>query len=232
MENLTVEKTILRLRRSGMKLSHLLVPIVLLSAITSASLGSETIALFLTGKDQGDIRGDSTQTSLGREYSIECIAFTDMYYAEPDPKNGITGTVRDHFPISVLKRLDRATPKLYRAWRNHEPLEAEFRFFRPNPIGDGTTEQFYTIRLHNAYIAGLRQEVPNCLDPATGTYPPVERISFTYVAIQLVWTPTGDTMDDEWTTNVTKVPLSDLNFDGIVNMKDFVILTDDWMTQY
>lgn len=200
--------------------------------LTSVSFSAETVHLFLTGRDQGPIPGDSTQTSLGRENSIECVEYTHMLYAEPDPRNGITGTVQNHYPVTIIKRLDRATPRLFEAWRRHEQLTAEFRFFRPNPAGDGTTELFYTVVLRGAYVAGIRQEIPNCMDPASSNYPPVERISFTYSVIESVWQPTGDTVEAEWTHNLTKIPLSDVNFDGIVNMADFVILAGDWMTQY
>ena len=199
---------------------------------SSVLFGAQTVHLYLNGVDQGWIQGDSIMTSMGRENSIECLAYSHMLYGEPDPKSGITGTVRDHFPVTILKRLDKSTPRLFQAWRNHERVDAEFRFFRPNPTGDGTTEYFYRVTLSHAYIAGIRQEVPNTLDPQTNSYPPVERISFTYGEIEETWISTDYTTGDEWHTNVTKVPLSDVNFDGIVNMRDFVILADDWMTQY
>jgi type VI secretion system secreted protein Hcp len=197
-----------------------------------ASFAAETVHLYLTGAVQGPILGESTQESLGRKDSIEAVAYTHMLIGEPDPESGITGTVRDHFPVTILKRLDRATVRLFKAWRTHERLEAVFKFFRPNPSGDGTTEQFYTVILHDAYISGIRQEVINSMDPAASAYPPIERISFTYNEIEEIWTGDGYTYGDRWHTNTTKIPLSDVNFDGIVNMNDFVILADDWLTQY
>ncbi len=203
-----------------------------MAVLTSLSFGAETVHLFLSGSIQGVIQGDSTQTSLGRENSIECAGYTHMVMGEPDPRNGITGEVRDHFPLTILKRLDKATPRLFRAWQDRERLQAEFWFFRPNPSGDGTTQQFYKVILHNAYISGIRREVPNTFDPQTSTLPPVERISFTYEAIEEIWMPTGVAAGDEWHANTTKIPLSDVNFDGIVNMNDFVILADEWMMQY
>lgn len=209
---------------------YLIPAFVMVSA--SLSFSAETVHLYLRGDHQGPILGDSTITSLGRADSIECVEYTHMLFAEPDPKSGITGTVQNHFPLAITKRLDRATPGLFEAWRNHEQLEAEFRFFRPDPSGTGETQLFYKVFLRNAYVAGIRQEVPNCMDPVNSSYPPVERVSFTYSAIEIVWMPTDDAVGDEWSANVTKVPFSDVNFDGIVNMKDFVILADDWLTQY
>jgi len=206
--------------------------IVFCFVFTAVSFSAETVHLTLIGQDQGWIQGDSTLISLGRENTIEASAYTHMLVGEPDPRNGITGEVRDHFPVSILKKFDRSTPRLFRAWCNHERLQATFKFYRPDPSGDGTTQHFYTVVLNNAYISGIRKEVPNTIDAQTSNYPPVERISFTYGDIQEIWVPDGFAYGDEWHANTTKIPLSDVNFDGIVNMKDFAILADDWMTQY
>ena len=210
----------------------LLLSLVVCCWLVPMSLGAETVHLFLVGRDQGWIRGDSTQVSLGREDSIEALAYTHMVVAEPDPRSGMAGTVRDHFPVTILKRIDKSSPRLFRAWQRHEPCTATFKFFRPNPTGDGTTQQFYTVELRGVYISGIRQEVPNTMDPATANYPPVERVSFTYADITETWTNDGFEAGDEWHANTTRVPFGDVNFDGIVNMNDFVILADDWMTQY
>lgn len=203
-----------------------------LSVLAGLSFGAETVHLTLNGQSQGWIQGEPVQTSLGRANTIACAAYSHMVMGEPDPRNGITSEVRNHFPLTILKILDKATPRLFKAWQTHERLQAEFRFYRPNPSGDGTTQQFFTVILHNAYIAGIRREVPNTLDAQTSNLPPVERISFTYEGIEEIWVPTGVAAGDDWHTNTTKIPLSDVNFDGIVNMNDFVILADDWMTQY
>ena len=60
----------------------------------------------------------------------------------------------------------------------------------------------------------------------------VERISFTNTEIEEVWEDGGFSVGDEWHADTSKIPLSDVNFDGIVNMNDFAILADEWMTQY
>jgi len=216
-----------------MKKGNLIAVTVLCCCLVSMSFGAETVHLTLIGEYEQWIRGDSMQTSLGREGTIEVLAYTHMLAAEPDPRNGITGGVQNHFPVTILKRLDRSTPLLFQAWQTHEACTATFRFFRPNPTGDGTTQQFYTVVLRGAYIAGIRQEVPSTIDPATAQYPPVERVSFTYSEITEIWADGGIEYGAEWRHNTAaKIPLSDVNFDGIVNMKDFVILADDWMTQY
>ena len=215
-----------------MKTKALLLSIALCCCIVPASFAAETVHLTLVGKSQGWIKGESTQESLGRKDTIECVAYTQMVVMEPDAKTGAAGEVRDHFPITILKRLDKSSPLLYRAWRTGEPCTATFRFFRPNPMGDGTTQQFYTVVLRGARISGLRREVLNAMDPATSYYPLVERVSFTYGDYYEVFTDGGIEDGDIWHANTSKLPMSDLNFDGIVNLNDFVIMADEWMTQY
>ena len=121
------------------KSRNLCLVMILVVVFGTVSFGAETVHLFLTGKSQGWIKGESTQTSLGRENSIEALAYTQMVVGAPDLKTGITGEVRNHFPLTILKRLDKSTTKLFLAWRNHEPLTSVFNFFRPNQSGDGTT---------------------------------------------------------------------------------------------
>jgi type VI secretion system secreted protein Hcp len=163
-----------------MKTRVLLWSIVVCCCVVPALFAAETVHLKLEGKAQNWIKGESTQESLGRKDTIECVAYTQMVVMEPDAKTGAAGEVRDHFPITILKRLDKSSPQLYRAWRTGEPCTATFRFYRPNPTGDGTTQQFYTVVLRGARISGLRREVPNTVEPATSNFPPVERVSFTY----------------------------------------------------
>jgi type VI secretion system secreted protein Hcp len=217
-----------------MKAKALLLSIALCCCVVPVSFAAETVHLTLVGKNLGWIKGESAQESLGRKDTIECVAYTQMVVMEPDAKTGAAGEVRDHFPVTILKRIDKSSPALYRAWRTGEPCTATFRFFRPNPMGDGTTEQYYTVILKGARISALRREVPNTMEPAMAYFPPVERISFTYGEYYEVYTSVlGAGEDgDVWHANTSKLPMSDLNFDGIVNLKDFAILADEWMTQY
>jgi type VI secretion system secreted protein Hcp len=193
---------------------------------------AETVSLYLVGKSQGWIRGESTQVSMNRENMIEALAYTQMVVMEPDTRTGAAGEVRDHFPITILKKIDKSSPLLYRAWRTGELCTATFRFFRPNPTGDGTTQQYYTVVLRGARISGLRRELLNTIEPATSTAPVVERVSFTYGDYREIFEDGGIEDGDVWHANTSKLPMSDVNFDGIVNLKDFAILADEWMTQY
>ncbi len=203
--------------------------LLLLSVIcglASIALSAEKVHLTVIGEDQGWIKGDSSVITLGREDTIEAVSYTHMLYSEPDSE-GIAGKVRNHFPVSILKLLDKSTPRLFLAWRNNESLDITIRFYRPSPAG--ATVHFYTVILTDAYISGIRQEVRNSL---IQDYPPLERISFTYKFLELIWEDGGIQYGDEWHANTSRIPFSDVNFDGIVNMADYAILADDWLTQY
>ncbi len=105
---------------------------------------AETVHLFLKGNGF-DIQGESTQTSIGRENSIECLSFKSSVLTVREKGTAIATGRRQHEPIVIHKRIDKSSPLLIKALCDNQVIEAEFKFYRPNPTGDGTTEQFYTM---------------------------------------------------------------------------------------
>jgi hypothetical protein len=92
---------------------------------------------------------------------------------------------------------------------------------------------FYSVTLNGARLVGIRQEVPNTLDPALSVLPVMERVSFNYNEIIVSYAGTGAyEYGTEWRCLASKVPFSDLNFDGVVNMLDFAIIADEWLMLY
>jgi type VI protein secretion system component Hcp len=126
--------------------------------------------------------------------------------------------------------LDIPLPGLMRAWIDREPLSIVFRLWRPTTIG--SEEQYYTITLEGALISGIHQETMNVLNPDLTRYPTMERVSFTYEKITESWNPLSDAVSDTWTAQCNRTGvISDLNFDGVVNILDFAILADQWLMQ-
>ena len=107
---------------------------------------AETVHLYLKANGQ-DIQGESTQIDLGRENSIECVQFKDSVRTARELGSRAAVGRRVHEPIEILKRIDKSTPLLAKALCRNERIDAEFKFFRPNPDGDGTTEHFYTVKV-------------------------------------------------------------------------------------
>lgn len=169
--------------------------VALFLLVAAAAPGAETVHLFLESEGV-DIEGESTQTSLGREGSIECLSFEMETWREEFGTGG--PGQRRHGPIRILKRIDKSSPLLLRALTRNEVIDGTFRFYRPNPSGDGTTEHYYTVEIRNGLITGLRTLSPNVLDPQAAQLPPTEEVSFVFHSITWTYENGGVTHADEW----------------------------------
>jgi type VI secretion system secreted protein Hcp len=161
---------------------------------------AETVHLFLKANGK-DIKGESTQKSLGREGSIECVAYEQAVTTAREAATGVVTGRRQYGPLKVVKRVEGSSPLLVKALVNNEKIEASFKFFRPNPAGDGTTEQFYTVALKDAYISAMKQLVHETINPATSGDPPLEEVSFVFKTISWTYTKGGITHEDSWEEN-------------------------------
>lgn len=158
---------------------------------------AQTVHLFLKA-DGKDVKGESTQTSLGREGSIECISYEQaVKTAREEGTNMVTGR-RQHQPIKILKRIDQSSPLIMKALTENQKVEAVFKFYRPNPSGDGTTEQFYTVQLKDANVAAVKQQVPDTIAKDTAGLPPMETIEFVFKEIIWRFEKGGVEHPDKW----------------------------------
>ncbi len=144
---------------------------------------AEPVALFLT-MNGVQIRGDSSRTSLGRENSIECWSFESEFFRQ-------NGAPAVHRPIKILKRIDKASPLIADAFGKIQTGSAEFRFYRPNPSGDGTTENFLRVELANVRISSVRLIITNSAIPANATDAPMEEVTLTYSSYRIIYTNGG-----------------------------------------
>ena len=161
---------------------------------------AETVHLYL--KSNGaDIKGESTQVSLGRGDSIECLFFESGVRTAREAGSGMATGRRQYEPLLIRKRIDKATPLIAKAMVENSKIEGTFKFFRPNPTGDGTTEQFYTIQIKNGRVASQRQWVPDTIVPASSMEPPLEEVAFVFHTISWTYTNGGITHEDTWDSN-------------------------------
>lgn len=158
---------------------------------------AQNIHLWITGTSQGEIRGDSTVTSMDREGTIEAFQLEHMVNTPAEASGMATGK-RSHAPIKITKRIDRSSPLLHQALCNNEELEVTIKFYRPNPTGDGTTEHFYTIRLRQARVSSIKTVLPNTIADSTGNVPPMEEVSFVFGTINWIYETAGIEYEDEW----------------------------------
>jgi type VI secretion system secreted protein Hcp len=115
--------------------------------------------------------------------------------------SGMATGRRQYEPLLIRKRIDKSTPLIAKALVQNEVIEGKFKFFRPNPTGDGTTEQFYTIEIKQGRIASQKQYVPDTIMPATSTEPPMEEVTFVFHTISWTFTNGGLTHEDTWSQN-------------------------------
>lgn len=158
---------------------------------------AETVHLYLKSNSE-DIKGESTQTSLGREGSIECLSFVDAVRTAREKGSTLATGRRTFEPISFRKRIDMSSPLLARSLCKNEVIEGEFKFFRPNPAGDGTTEQFFSVKFKAGRIASITRVSPDVIDPASAMEPPTEQVSFVFHTISWAYLPTGSEHEDTW----------------------------------
>ncbi|MFZ0451662.1 MAG: type VI secretion system tube protein TssD, partial [Desulfatiglandaceae bacterium] len=105
---------------------------------------------------------------------------------------------RTYEPIRIRKRIDKSSPLLAKALCQNEEIEGEFRFYRPNPAGDGTTEQYYTIVIQKGTVASITRVSPDVIDPASASEPATEEVSFVFGYIRWTYVPDGVEHVDAW----------------------------------
>ncbi len=159
--------------------------------------GPDPVYLFAKANGQ-DIHGDSTQTSLGRQDAIECLSFNLSVITARETGSGQATGRRQWQPISCVKRIDKASPYLFMALIENKNIDAMFKFYRPNPSGDGTTQQFYTVEIHDGRIATLSQLRPDL--SAGSTLPPMEELTLVFQEITGTYQQGGITWSDDWNT--------------------------------
>lgn len=147
------------------------------------------------GVVQGWIEGDSTILSLGRENHIEGLEYHHLM-AIPEELSPV-----EHQTVIITKRLDKSTPGLLRAMDTNEQLTVQIRFFRPNPDGSGTEQEYYEVLLEQARLVSIEPLKPRTDIADTANLPDTERIRFSYGQITVTWHPTGDSYTATSTTH-------------------------------
>ena len=161
---------------------------------------AETVHLYLKANNS-DIQGESTQHSLARENSIECVYYEQAVKTAREAGSGMATGRRQYEPLLIRKRIDKASPLIAKALVENQVIDGEFKFFRPTPAGDGTTEHFYTVKIKQGRIASQKQLVPDTIVPATSTEPPLEEVTFVFHTISWRYEVGGVEHEDSWSAN-------------------------------
>lgn len=161
---------------------------------------AETVHLYLTANGKS-IAGESSQLSLSRSGSIECLSFSHSISAHVSEMDGSSLGRRRMGPVTIRKRVDASSPLLIKALTENQVVKGIFKFFRPCPSGDGQTEQFYTVELIEGRIQAIDQNCSSIQQISGCNSAPLEEVSFS--ANNLIWTfiPNGISHQDSWSKN-------------------------------
>jgi type VI secretion system secreted protein Hcp len=161
---------------------------------------AESVALFLKSNGK-DVQGENTQKSLGRDGSIECVYVEHECATAREASSGTATGRRVYQPIVIRKRIDKSTPLIAEAMVKNKKIDGKFLFFRPNPAGDGTTQQFYTIEISNGRVASMKQFIHPTNEPDMLNEAPLEEWTFTFSDITWTWVDGGVSTPDSWSNN-------------------------------
>jgi len=151
--------------------------------------------LRITGQKQGNIKGSVRMP--GREDSITVIAYEHEVTSPRDAASGLPTGKRQHHALTITKEIDRATPQLMNMLVSNENItQWELCFYQPSKIGK--EQQFYTIRLTDASISGIRQEMLNNKYPENMQHKEREHVSFCYRKIEWVYVDGAVSAQDDW----------------------------------
>jgi type VI secretion system secreted protein Hcp len=159
---------------------------------------AETVE-FLCKASGNDIAGEPAQIGGGRtENGIEVFKFEHAVAAVREAGSKMATGRRAFEPILIVKRIDKASPLLAKALVENQRIDGTFKFFRPSPSGDGTTEQFYTIEISDGRVDSIKQILPDMFNPLSTSMPPMEEVRFVFNQITWTFTPTGASHTDSW----------------------------------
>lgn len=159
---------------------------------------AETVHLYLK-LNGSEVQGESTQTSLGRANSIEIFSWS--WSAEASMQSpGVIGK-RLMGEVKYVQRIDKTTPLLFKGFVNNEVAEGVFKFFRPNPTGDGTTEQFFTFEGKQGRITSVSPWSPDTLNPGSVVLPALHQLTMFFPRVIQTYTNGGIIFDWDTTSS-------------------------------
>lgn len=145
----------------------------------------------ITGASQGRIEGGGAGDDFREPGLIEVLAFD---HAVELPRKGQASVAMGravHRDIEVVKLVDKASPKLYQALVQNEPLpEVKFEWFEQT--GSGKQDVYYSILLKNALLTRMQPWMPDFLDARRDRYRFMEKLAMSYESILWSWGSGGD----------------------------------------
>ena len=154
-----------------------------------------TAYMAVNGKNQGDIKGSCPQ---GGDTKDKILLYASDHRVEipKDTHTGLPTGQRIHHPYEVMKAVDVASPKLYKACCTGEQCEVTIDFYRIKE--DGSEEKYYTVKMEEAIVVEMKHHTPTTFLPENKPYQDMETVAFTYSKI--TWTYNDGNIEyvDDW----------------------------------
>lgn len=145
------------------------------------------------------IAGESSQLSLDRAGTIECLSFDHTVFAAREAGTGRATGRRQYRPLKIRKRIDASSPLLLKSLCNNERIEGRFCFYRPHPAGTGESQMFYSVTISDGYVESVTQVSEDASEPGLSRRPPLEEVTFVFNRISWTIEDGGATHEDSWT---------------------------------
>lgn len=149
----------------------------------------------VTGKSQGQIKGDCTQSGDKKDTML-IYAIDHNVEIPKDTHTGLPTGQRIHHPYTVTKHVDNASPKLKQACCKGEQLTVEIDFYRIDATG--VEKKYFTVKLEEAIIVNARDYKPMTFVEENKPYQDMEDVSFTYSKITWTFTDGNIEYTDSW----------------------------------
>lgn len=161
--------------------------------------------LELTGQKQGKIDGFCSME--GREKSILIQAIHHRITIPHNAIDGMPSGKKRHAPFSIVKEIDKSSPKLYQALVTGEQFSnITLKYYRLSSLG--FEEHYFTQIFENAIITGIVCETPIVFLSKNEPFKDMEIVSFNYQNIKWVYEPDGIETEDKKCAATT--PLEDV----------------------
>lgn len=133
----------------------------------------------------------------GREGTILVYELQHKVHMPSDPHSGLPMSKRIHDPFTIVKMIDKSSPKLFQALCTGEHMKnVTLKFYRINKLGN--EEHYFTIKLEDAIVTSFHPAMPSTLIAANEPYGHMEAVSFTYKKIKMTYEPNGIEAEDSW----------------------------------
>ncbi|MEM7412543.1 MAG: type VI secretion system tube protein TssD [Myxococcota bacterium] len=158
------------------------------------------LEIFASIKAAGtDLVGDATETLGGVDVSnhFRIYEFENEVSLGGEGASGRATNRRQYKPITVRMPVQASAPEIFKACAENQPIEAVFKWFRPN-VDSGQTEHFYTITLEQGRVCLAKQYLPDTSDPQEQTLPPMMEVGFTFQTIRWAHEVSSKEAEDNW----------------------------------